>query len=548
MEAMSRRSTEWLSLFAFAAVAALPAGRARAATLPSDKAAEPAVMGGPADIDYLRKIHAHVHKRWTDNFLALIGQNLALTNPLNDASKAAEADVVIAADGKLVSATLTKPSGFAGFDDAISEVLKDSSPFPVPPVASRSDDDKLHVHWTFARDERRCSGLAVLHVDDPLEIAVPKLMKAGRRDEMVARIVSARASGARAEPAVSLLAREWLRGAARESWATLKIATTLADRGDADAIAWLKAALKKPNLARAAGTSLAANKVPVCPLVKADLEGASATAQFVAAEALATAGDAACAPGLIKMLENGKLKADARASAATALGPIDDAAGQAALATAAKDEPNNTVKAAATLAQIRPNAGRAKMIAMVRFVKDPSIELRSAGCAGVVRAGGDADFDDLYMLFKDTDPRPAEATLRELDRVPTQKTTEYIAKFLKRPLASVQKLSAQLLFKRHSKSTLSAFKVFLDPPAADLELRGMALAAADDAQLAKLATDPKMGIWVYRSLLARGERDRASDWLMANVSTMQPAVQADAMVDWLASAEPPAANASKGKK
>jgi hypothetical protein len=25
--------------------------------------------------------------------------------------------------------------------------------------------------------------------------------------------------------------------------------------------------------------------------------------------------------------------------------------------------------------------------------------MRAAGCAGVVRAGGDADFDDLYMLF-----------------------------------------------------------------------------------------------------------------------------------------------------
>ena len=470
-------------------------------------------------------------RRWTDNFLALIGQNLALSNPLNNAALVAEADVVIAADGKLVSATVTKSSGVPGFDDAVPEVLRDSSPFPAPPAASRSDDDKLHVHWTFARDERRCSGLAIGHVDDPLELAVPKLMKAGRRDEALARIASARAAGTHAEPAVSLLAREWLRGAGREPWVTLKIATALADRGDADAVAWLKGALKKPNLARPAGTSLAANKIPVCPLVKADLEGANAVAQFIAAEALATAGEAACAPALVKMLENGKLKVDARAAAATALGPIDDAAAQAALATAAKDEPNNTVKAAAALAQVRPNAGRAKMLAMVRLVKDSSTEIRSAGCAGVVRAGGDGDLDQLYMLFKDTDPRPAEATLRELDRVPTEKATQFIAKLMKRPLASVQKLSAQLLFKRHTKSTLSAFKMFLDPPAADPELRAMGLVAADDARLAKLAADPKMGESAYRARLARGERDRASDWLLAQVGTMQPAAQADALVD-----------------
>lgn len=542
---MTRRFTSALLAATFLA---LSLATASAAPLPADKAAEPAVMGGPGDIDYLRKLHAHVHKRWTDNFLALIGQNLPLTNPLNDATRVAEADLVIAGNGKLISATIVKPSGFAGFDEAIPEVLKDSSPFPAPPQSARSDDDNLHVHWVFARDERRCSGLTVMHVDDPLEIAVPKLMKAGRRDEIVARVIAARAGGLRAEPAVSSLAREWLRGAAREPWVTLRIASALADRGDADAIAWLKGAVKKSELARGAGASLAANKVPVCPLVKAGLEGANAADQLTAAHALATAGEAACAPGLIKMMENGRLKPEARVAAATALGPIDDDAAKTALATAAKDEPNNAVKAAATLATVRPNAGRAKMIAMVRLVKDSSIELRAAGYAGVVRAGGDSDFDDLYMLFKDSDPRPAEATLRELDHVPTEETTKYIAKLMKRPLPSVQKLAAQLLIKRHAKSQFPAFKTFLEPPASDPALYGMSLVAADDAQLAKLASDPKMGIWVYRALLARGERDRASDWLLAQLAAMQPVAQADAMVEWLTTAEPPAVNAAKVKK
>jgi HEAT repeat protein len=535
-------------LVALAASAALPAGRAAAVPLPSDKVAEPAVMGGPGDIEYLRKIHAHVHKRWADNFLALIGQNLEASNPLNDPNRVAEADIVIGADGKLVSATITRSSGFAGFDDAVPEVLKDSSPFPVPPVAARSDDDKLHLRWVFARNERRCSGLTILHVDDPLEIAIPKLMKAGRRDEIVARVVAARAAGTPAEPAVSALAGEWLRGAGKAPYMNLRIAGVLAGRGDADAITWLKGALKRPVEARAAGAILAANKVPVCPVVKADLEGANANAQFVAALALSTAGDAACAPGLVKMLENGKLKPDARAAAATALGPIEDEAAKTALSNAAKDEPNLTVKAAASLAQIRPNAGRAKMLSMVRLLKEPSIEMRAAGCAGVVRAGGDSDFDDLYMLFKDTDPRPGEATLRELENVPTAKATEYIGKLMKRPLVSMQRMAAELLIKRHAKASFPALKAFLEPPSSDPALRGMALVAADDAQLAKLAGDPKMGIWVYRALLARSERDRASDWLLGQLSTMDPAAQADAMADWLATAEPPAANASKGKK
>ena len=183
------------------------------------------------------------------------------------------------------------------------------------------------------------------------------------------------------------------------------------------------------------------------------------------------------------------------------------------------------MKAAASLAQIRPNAGRAKMLGMVHLLKEPSIEMRTAGSAGVVRAGGDSDFDDLYMLFRDTDPRPAEATLRELDRVKSDEATKMIAKLMKRPLVPVQRLAAQLLVKRRAKSTFAAFAGFLDSK--DAELHGMGLVAADDSKLAGMGADPKMGIWAYRARLARGERDRAADWLLAALPTLQPGVQAD---------------------
>ncbi|HVZ72029.1 MAG TPA: TonB C-terminal domain-containing protein [Polyangia bacterium] len=535
-----------LGLFTVGASAALAPSPALADALPNDKVAEPAVMAGPNDLDYVKKLHAQVHKRWTDNFLQLISQNLKLSDPLNDPTRVAEADVVISGDGRLLSVTLTKRSGFAGFDDAIPEIVKDSSPFPKPPVNVRSDDDNLHVHWTFARDERRCSGLAIIHVDDPLDVAIPKLMKGGRRDEIVGRVVAARASGLPAEPSVSSLAVEWLRGSAKQPWVTTKIAAALAERDDADAIAWLKGAVKKPDQAKAAGAALAAKKIPVCPLVKADLEGGNATAALTAAQALATAGEAACAPGLVGVLTNPKSKTDARVAAIIALGPIDDDGAKAALATAVKDD-NAAVRGAASLAQIRPGAGRAKMLGMVHLVKDPAMEVRAAGSAGVVRAGGDSDFDDLYMLFRDTDARPALAVLAELDRVPSDEATKMIAKLMRRPLPAVQKAAAQLLIKRHAKAMFPAFKSFLEPPAADADLRGMAFVAADDAQLAAKADDPKLGVWVYRALLARGERDRAADWLLAHAPAMTPAAQADAMVDWLASAESHAV-AAKGKR
>jgi TonB family protein len=510
-------------------------GRATADMIPADKLAEPALNDKlPApEAEYLRRIHAHIHKRWADNFVRLIGEQIPAANPLNEPGRTAEVDLTVAADGQVVSSRITTSSGFPGFDDAITEILHDSIPFPRPPEAVRSDDDHLHVHWVFARDQRRCSGVTILHVQDPLEISLPKLLRTGRGAEALARVSAARAAGIHAEPMMSTLANEWARQSIHEPWASPRMVRQRADRGDTNAIDWLKAAVKRPELARAAGEALAANKVPVCPLVKAAFDSQSWPDHQVAAQALATAGEAACAPQLVKLLENVKARPEARVAAAVALGPIDDPAAKAALATAAKEEKNEAVRAAAILAQVRPNAGRGKVLAMVQIIRDPSAELRATACAGIVRAGGDSNLEDLYVLFKDSDPRPSEATLRELDRLHTDEALKLVARLARRPQLSVQKLAAEILIRRRARLGFSALKSYMDPANTDNQLRGMALVAADDAVLASLAEDPKMAIWVYRANLAHGERDRAADWLLAHGPKMTPADLAEALVDWL---------------
>jgi TonB family protein len=520
------------------AVTLLLAGRAAADKIPADKLAEPALNDKlpAAEAAYLHLIHARIHRRWADNFVRLVGEQIPASNPLNEAGRTAEVDIVVGADGQLLSSRITTSSGFAGFDDAITEVIRDSIPFPRPPEAVRSDDDQLHVHWVFARDQRRCSGVTILHVQDPLEIAIPKLLRTGRGAEALARVTAARATGVHAEPMMSTLAMEWARASLHEPWASPRMVRLRADRGDTNAIAWLKAAVKRPELAAAAGEALAANKVPVCPLVKAAFDSQSWTDHQVAAQALATAGEAECAPQLIKLLENAKARPEARVVAAVALGPINDPAAKAALATAGKEEKSDAVRAAAILAQVRPNAGRGKVLAMVQIIRDPSAELRAAACAGIARAGGDSNLEDLYVLFKDSDARPSEATLRELDRLHSDAALTLVGRLARRPQLSVEKLAAQILIKRRARLGFSALKGYLDP-ATDSQLRGMALVAADDAQLASLAQDPKMGIWVYRANLAHGERDRAADWLLAHGKTMTPADLGEAMVDWLESSD-----------
>ena len=136
------------------------------------------------------------------------------------------------------------------------------------------------------------------------------------------------------------------------------------------------------------------------------------------------------------------------------------------------------------LAQIKPNAGRPKVIAMGKYLRDPAPEMRAAAAAGVVRAGGAANLDDLYVLFKDNDARPALAALRELERVPSEKATELIARLARRPQREVQKAAAEMLIRRNARDHFSALKPYLEPKA-DPELRALALASLDEAAAAE---------------------------------------------------------------
>ena len=516
----------------------LAARRAWADAIAADKLPETPLAdraGGPEG-DYLRTLHAHIHRRWADNFLRLAAEKLPAVNPLNQPGLTAEADIVVAPDGQLLSAAITRGSGFAGFDDAILEVLRDSVPFPSPIPAVRSDDDKLHAHWLFARDQRRCAGVAVVRVYDPVDVALPKLLRSGRRPEALKRVAMARGAGAHADTSFTLLANDWIKSSLHEPWATVRMARMLAARGNEDAVKWLKNAVRRPELAADAGAALVAAKVPLCPLLGAWFETDNWTDHQTAAEALATARDPACVPGLKALFSNTKARPEARAAAVVALASIDNDEARKAVAAATKEDNPAAVRAVALLAQIKPKAGRPKVIAMEKYLRDPAPELRAAAAAGVVRAGGSANLDDLYVLFKDNDPRPALAALRELADLPGEEAIKLIARLAKRPQLPVQKAAAELLVRRKAVDYYSTLKPYLDPKT-DPELRALALVVADEPALQAAAIDPKLGSAMFRVRLARGERDQAVDWFLSHGTALSPPAQADVMVDWLAAVD-----------
>ena len=517
-----------------------PLRRAAAEPIAADKLPEAplAAAGSGPEAGYLKVLHGHIHRRWADNFLRLAGEKLPAINPLNQPGLTAEADIVVAPDGQLISARITRASGFLGFDDAILEVLRDSVPYPTPPPAARSDDERFHAHWVFARDQRRCAGVTPTRTYDPVEVALPKLLRSGRRDEALKRVSMTRGAGQPADPMFTLLAADWIKAAIHEPWATVRMARLLAERGDDAGNKWLMNAVRRPELAADAGSALVVVKAPLCPLVKAWFESDNWSDHQMAAVALATSPDPACAPGLVKLLQNTKAQPAARAAAAVALGSIESDEARKALSAAAKEE--NTavpVRAAAMLALIKPNAGRPKVIAMEKYLRDPVPEMRAAAAAGVVRAGGSTNLDDLYVLFKDDDVRPALAALKELERVPSEEATKLIARLARRPQIEVQKAAAALLVRRNARDYYVTLKPFLEPKS-DPELRALALAGLDEPQLQSAAADPSLGLGVYRARLARGEREQAIDWFLARGAKLPPPQQAEAMADWVSTARP----------
>ena len=108
--------------------------------------------------------------------------------------------------------------------------------------------------------------------------------------------------------------------------------------------------------------------------------------------------------------------------------------------------------------------------------------MRAAAAAGVVRAGGSANLDDLYVLFKDDDPRPALAALKELERVPSEEATKLIARLARRPQHDVQKMAADMLVRRNARDYFSSLKPYLDPKG-DPELRRWRSPGVDEPAL-----------------------------------------------------------------
>ena len=121
-----------------------------------------------------------------------------------------------------------------------------------------------------------------------------------------------------------------------------------------------------------------------------------------------------CLPGTLAVVRDRSAPEAQRVAAVEALGTIEDPEAEKTLQGLSKEGPA-ALRAAALLASVHAGAGRGVVFRMTPVLNDPSPEVRGAASAALLRAGGESTIPQLFKLFREKDPRPAELVAKELE-------------------------------------------------------------------------------------------------------------------------------------
>jgi TonB family protein len=458
----------------WAMTAVIASGQPAFAAQPSD---EPEVQGSGAEGAYLRAVHDRVHARWNDNFLRMVAAKLPKEHALNAPELEVVMQVTVTPTGAVIVAAVERSSGQPEFDRAAREVLEDSSPLPPPPEQVLSDDQRAHFNWTLARGKQGCAGVALVQKEGPLEQAVPWLVTHNREQDAARRLRAAPAIVR--ERAFALWARTWLEAALKDRQLARTAAIGLMNLGHPRAEALVRKAVLERELDEIEAAVLDRTRFPLP------------------------------APALL---------------AGPSLPDIER-------------EPVTALRAAAIVAWATPERARLALIRLSPMLRDPSVEIRIAAIAGLLQAAGDSSLDQLYLLFKEKDPRPYQAAAAGLARLRSEASAQLLVRMLQRSdpnvrLAAAAALAARAdqharkalaIVRRHQDAQVRVFAAALmDPPER--------LAAVNEA--AATATGPGL----YRALLTGSAKALAIDWLLAQLPGAPAATKVQLLALWSASA------------
>ena len=522
---------------------------------------EPAVQGEEHALPYLRAVHAKVHPLWAGNFLSLAASQLPKDHPINTPSRSAELELLLSSKGALLDARVAKTSGASEFDASAMEVIRAAGDFAPAPQEILSDDGKVHLLWTFARDDRRCSGLAVTRHELPLAEAVRALVGQGRDSIAIARLQAAddseRAAG------MDAFARAWLdRNEHGKDHLDVLVALANALAGDDRGVERLRQAVAMANVSESipqwGARGLMALKIPTCPILKAafskmltgnkgapsspaaelsdeqflrDVQAKGMTSRVL--QLLDAGADGACLSLAIATAKNRAASKDLRASAVLSLTHSDSPEVKAAWKTLAKD-PDPAIASWAITAEARPSAGRGAVFRLTPLLRDKSVAVRAAAAAALVRVGGEDVLPQLFLIYKEKSPSIYVALAAELANLSGAASAEMLGRLLKKDNYETRAAAARALAARRDEhaARLRATLATADHPELQL-LSGLAL--AKDKRDAAVRVQPDDGFRDSYSALLRGiARVVAADWLLVHFPEISPASRADLLGQWLA--------------
>jgi len=520
---------------------------------------EPAVQGDESALPYLQALHAKVHRLWADNFLAMATAQLPKEHPVNLASRVTELEIALAANGNVVEVRVSKPSGSTEFDAAAVDVVKTSAPFAEASEATLSDDGKVHVKWTFARDDRRCSGLSLDRRELATPDAVRTLVAQGRIAAAITRLQAsddtARAVG------LDAFARAWLDANESDNALSVDVAAANAVAGEARGAARLrKAAAAEPTAAVVRG--LAALKISICPFIKhlaeksrgeppssarrePSREGMETLPGFPSWDArerfLWALGEGADGDCLASAIETAKNRSASRAERLLAIASLGRSEGDDAKATlkALQSDADASVRAAAILAEARPGAGKSAVFRLTPLLRDKSVAVRAAAAAALVRVGGEDVLPQLFLTAREKDSTIFIALAPELGTLSGQASAEMLGRLLRKDDPKIKLAAARALASRRDENAAKVQATLSS--ASNTELQLLAGLALDKKQRATVIAAPVgEGFSASFASLLRGSADlMAGDWMLAHFETMAPTTRAELLGQWLGRTKTP---------
>jgi len=346
---------------------------------------------------------------------------------------------------------------------------------------------------------------------------------------------------------LSPFARQWLERPNLSTDLDTRAAAALAVGGDHQQRKLLEAALSRPQTTAIAAVALDHLGVDVGALLAKMLEGdatpstRSVVVSAIRAAPAVAAGCSACVAALAASAVDPRQKVSEREAMIGILGRFDPSPiVEQALAHASKDS-NPAIRGAALLAAMPRGRGRVGVIRMAPLLHDPAPEIRAAAAAGVLRAGGDVGLEQLFLLGRERDPRPLVAAAGELGLMSSEESAKLLHKLLKRSEKQVRAAAIAALAVRQDPTARDLVDPILAAArtnaAEDSGVRELSIPGATPGELVAMATDPRLGIIVYRALLHANLRQEAARWLLGNIEQLSPEGRIAVLGDWIA--EPP---------